>query len=239
MVFSDIHANLTALEAVLEDAGQVDAYWFLGDLVGYGPQPNECVERLRALPNLLAVMGNHDAAVLGKMPLGWFNAEARNMIVWTQSQLSPQNLAFLTQLPEKIMTEHVSLVHGSIRKPITEYIFSNSIAIASIALMETPFAFVGHTHHPLCWQSDDTTKITQFCKGQDGKKVAMEPKAIFNPGSVGQPRDGDPRAAYALYIPEEHLWEWRRVEYDISQTQNLMLNMGLSPYNALRLTVGK
>ncbi len=238
LVFSDIHANLTALEAVLEDAGRVDAYWFLGDLVGYGPQPNECVERVRSLPNLLAVLGNHDAAVLGKMPLGWFNAEARNMIVWTQSQLTPQNLAFLAHLPEKIITESVSLVHGSIRRPITEYIASDSVALASIALMETPFAFVGHTHHPLCWQGEDT-KTIQFCKGQHGQKVTMKPKAIFNPGSVGQPRDGDPRAAYALYTPEEHLWEWRRVEYNISQTQNLMLNMGLSPYNALRLAVGK
>ena len=236
LVFSDVHANLTALEAVLEDAGQVDGYWFLGDLVGYGPQPNECVERVRALPNLLAVLGNHDAAVLGKMPLEWFNSEAKNMVVWTQAQITAENYAFLASMPEKIVSNEVTLAHGSVRKPVTEYILSEDIALASFNLMETPFAFVGHTHQPGCWQTDGI--YIRFCRATD-EPVEMRPRSIFNPGSVGQPRDGDPRAAYAIYYPEKRLWEWHRVEYDIAKTQKLMLNLGLSPYNAMRLALGR
>ena len=236
LVFSDIHANLTALEAVLEDAGQADAYWFLGDLVGYGPQPNECVERVRTLPNLLAVLGNHDAAVLGKMPLEWFNSEARNMVVWTQAQITTENYAFLASMPDKIVRDDATLAHGSMRKPVTEYILSEDIALASFNLMETPFAFVGHTHQPVCWQTDGI--YIRFCRATS-EPVEMRPRAIFNPGSVGQPRDGDPRAAYAIYYPEKHLWEWHRVEYDIAKTQELMLNLGLSPYNAMRLALGR
>lgn len=237
LVFSDIHANLTALEAVLADAGPVDAYWFLGDLVGYGPDPNECVARVRALPNLSAVPGNHDAAVLERMPLNWFNREARNLIRWTQERLTPENLAFLERLPEQVRLDDVTLLHGSPRAPITEYILTAEIAAEALAVLETDFCFVGHTHTPARWQQEGD--FVRFYPPATGEALRLEPRAILNPGSVGQPRDGDPRAAYALYDPETHTWEWRRVPYDIAAVQKRMRSFGLSPTNVLRLAVGR
>ena len=237
LVFSDIHANLTALETVLADAGAVDAYWFLGDLVGYGPDPNECVARVRSLPNLSAVLGNHDAAVLEKMPLDWFNREARNLIRWTQERLTPENFAFLQQLPERQLQGEVLLVHGSPRAPVTEYVLTAEIAAESLAHTEADFCFVGHTHAPARWQEEDGG--VRFCLPRAGEALQLEPRAILNPGSVGQPRDGDPRAAYALYDTETRTWEWRRVPYDIGAVQQRMRAWGLSPTNILRLAVGR
>ncbi len=237
LVFSDIHANLTALEAVLADAGPVEAHWFLGDLVGYGPDPNECITRVRALPNLSAVPGNHDAAVLERMPLTWFNREARNLIHWTQERLTPENLAFLQQLPEQVRHNDVLLVHGSPRAPITEYILTSEIAAASLEVMPTDFCFVGHTHTPVRWQEENG--FVHFYPPTAGEALALKPRAILNPGSVGQPRDGDPRASYALYDTETHTWEWRRVPYDIAAVQARMRAFGLSPTNILRLAMGR
>ncbi|HFC10171.1 MAG TPA: metallophosphoesterase [Chloroflexi bacterium] len=237
LVFSDIHANLTALEAVLADAGPVDAHWFLGDLVGYGPDPNECVARVRSLPNLVAVLGNHDAAVLEKMPLNWFNREARNLIRWTQERLTPENFAFLQQLPEQQPQGKVLLVHGSPRAPVTEYILTAEIAAEALARTEASFCFVGHTHSPAHWQEEDGG--VRFCPPVLGEALPLKPRAILNPGSVGQPRDGDPRAAYALYDTEAQTWAWRRVPYDIGAVQQRMRALGLSPTNVLRLAVGR
>ncbi len=237
LVFSDIHANLTALEAVLADAGPVDAHWFLGDLVGYGPDPNECVARVRSLPNLVAVLGNHDAAVLEKMPLNWFNREASNLIRWTQERLTPENFAFLQQLPEAHVQGEVLLVHGSPRAPVTEYILTSEIADEALARTEANFCFVGHTHSPARWQEEDGG--VRFCPPVNGEPLPLKPRAILNPGSVGQPRDGDPRAAYALYDTEAQTWTWRRVPYDIGAVQQRMRALGLSPTNVLRLAVGR
>ena len=237
LVFSDIHANLAALEAVLQDAGAVEAYWFLGDLVGYGPDPNECVERIRTLPNLTAVLGNHDAAVIGAMPLGWFNRAARRGVQWTREQLSPENLAFLSQLPEIRQHDDVTLLHGSPRAPITEYLLTSEEAADAFAVLPTDFCFVGHTHYPAWWQEEDGVVSDRAPRG--GEVWTLTPRAILNPGSVGQPRDGDPRAAYALYDTVAHTWEWRRVAYDILAVQARMAALGLSPVNAMRLAVGR
>ncbi len=237
LVFSDIHANLTALEAVLADAGPVDAHWFLGDLVGYGPDPNECVARVRALPNLVAVLGNHDAAVLEKMPLNWFNREASSLIRWTQERLTPENFAFLQQLPEEHFEGEVLLVHGSPRAPVTEYILTTEIAAEALAHTKARFCFVGHTHSPARWQEEGGS--VRFCPPVNGESLPLKPRAILNPGSVGQPRDGDPRAAYALYDTETQTWTWRRVPYDIGAVQQRMRALGLSPTNVLRLAVGR
>jgi diadenosine tetraphosphatase ApaH/serine/threonine PP2A family protein phosphatase len=209
----------------------------LGDLVGYGPDPNECVARVRALTNLSAVPGNHDAAVIEQMPLTWFNREARNLILWTQEHLTAESLAFLQSLPQRARHNDVMLVHGSPRAPITEYILTSEIAAASLAMMETDFCFVGHTHSPARWQEEDG--FVRFYPPAEGEPLHLEPRAILNPGSVGQPRDGDPRAAYALYDTETHTWEWRRVAYDIAAVQQRMRALGLSPANILRLAMGR
>ena len=236
LVFSDVHANLTALETVLADAGVVDAYWFLGDLVGYGPDPNACVERVRALPNLTRVLGNHDAAVLGRLSLSWFNREARKLVQWTREQMTPENLDFLAATPETAQAGDVLLVHGSPRAPVSEYILSTEVAAASFAAFTEPFCFVGHTHRPIRWQEEEGL-VNVYLPATE--PLTLQPRAILNPGSVGQPRDGDPRAAYAIYDTEAHTWAWHRVAYDVEAVQHRMLALGLSPLNAMRLALGK
>ena len=237
LVFSDVHANLTALEAVLADAGEVDAYWFLGDLVGYGPDPAACVARVQALPNLTRVLGNHDAAVLGKIPLGWFNNEAQRLVHWTIAQLSEANVAFLAVAPEQAVLGDITLTHGSPRAPITEYILTTEVAATAFKHFKTNFCFVGHTHQPVHWQARHG-EISGHA-AEAGTSLTLTPRAILNVGSVGQPRDGDPRAAYALYDTETHTWEWRRVAYDIAAVQQRMESLGLSSINTMRLAVGR
>jgi len=237
LVFSDVHANLTALEAVLADAGTVDAHWFLGDLVGYGPDPAACVARVQALPNLIRVLGNHDAAVLGKIPLGWFNDEAQRLVRWTQEQLSEANLTFLAAAPERVVQGDVTLAHGSPRAPVTEYILTTDVAATAFRHFETDFCFVGHTHQPVRWQ--ELHGQVSVHAAEAGIPLTLTPRAILNVGSVGQPRDGDPRASYALYDTETRTWEWRRVIYDIAAVQQRMEALGLSPINARRLAVGR
>lgn len=237
MVFSDVHANLIALEAVLADAGPVDAYWFLGDLVGYGPEPAACVERVQALPNLVRVLGNHDAAVLGKIPLTWFNPEAQKLVLWTREHLTDANLAFLAAAPEIEVFDNITLVHGSPRAHYTEYILTTEIAAVSFRHLKTDFCFVGHTHQPVRWQEEDG--FANVYPAVPYEPLTLMPRAIINVGSVGQPRDGDPRASYALYDTETRVLEWRRVPYDIVAVQDHMARLGLSPRNALRLSVGR
>ena len=238
LVFSDVHANLTALEAVLADAGAVDAYWFLGDLVGYGPDPAACIARVHALPRVTRVLGNHDAAVLGQMPLEWFNSEAQRLILWTREQLSEADMAFLAEAPEQAVFNDITLVHGSPRAPVTEYILTAEAAAEALKKAKTDFCFVGHTHQPVRWQEEADGSIHRYA-ARAGETVALTPRAVFNVGSVGQPRDGDPRAAYALYDTNTHEWTWRRTPYDVKAVQQRMDALGLSPINARRLSAGR
>ncbi len=237
LVFSDVHANLPALEAVLADAGAVDAYWFLGDLVGYGPDPKACIARLRGLQPLARVMGNHDAAVLGQMPLRWFNEAAQKHLLWTQDRLDAEDLAFLATASQQQIIDDVTLVHGSPRAPITEYLLGSEEAEAALRDLTTPWGFFGHTHKPILWQ-EEGGQVSLY-PAAPNKVLHLKPRALLNPGSVGQPRDGDPRAAYAIYDPDHRLWTWHRVAYDIAAVQKRMQNFGLPERNILRLTVGR
>lgn len=237
LVLSDIHGNLPALEAVLEDAGVVDATWCLGDVVGYGAQPNEAAARLRKLPNLTCVMGNHDAAAVGKIDQDAFNDEALLSLRWTINVLTPDTREFLKDLPEKIEVEGCTLVHGSPRSPIWEYIgdpYSAEVALLGIA---TPYGLVGHTHHPLVFYFDEHGMLT-WVFPVDGQKYIIKPPVIFNPGSVGQPRDRDPRAAYAIFDPQNGVWESHRVQYDTLESSDLIQQAGLPLRHAIRLVEG-
>ena len=239
LIISDIHANLTALEAVLADAGKVDEVWFLGDLVGYGPDPNECIERVRALPNLTCLMGNHDLAAVGNMPLAAFNTEARRSLAWQRETLTPENLTFLRALPSELQTRgEISLVHGSPRDPVWEYVLNTLVARISLQFFETPWCFVGHSHFQAVFQyhpeEDDLTIETP----EAGGRYPLTGRAILNPGSIGQPRDRNPHAAYALYYPEEKIWEPRRVAYDVKSVQKRILDAGLPARHAERLAGG-
>lgn len=238
LVLSDIHANLTALEAVLRDAGSPDAAWCLGDLVGYGPDPNDCIDRVRSLPNLLCLIGNHDQAALGNIPLTRFTRDARETADWTMQILSPDNQAFLRALPARITTDDFTLAHGSPRQPVWEYILDPAIAALNFQAFDTDYCLVGHSHLPLMFHHDaqNGRAIPAAVRWDDPNPLT--PRMIVNPGSVGQPRDMDPRSAYAILDTEAKTWEPRRVEYDVASVQLRILRAGLPERQALRLIAG-
>jgi len=239
LIISDVHANRTALETVLADAGAVDATWCLGDLVGYGPDPNDCVEIIRALPNLICLKGNHDAGALNSMNLAVFNADARRSLLWTQSNLSPQARRFLEELQDKVQrVDDVSLVHGSPRDPLWEYVLNTVTARINIEKLETPWCFVGHSHQQCMFEMDVKRELVDLKVPPPGKPYPLASRAILNPGSVGQPRDRNPQSAYAIYDPAKHIWEPRRVAYDIGAVQKRIRAQGLPEKHAARLAEG-
>ena len=238
LVISDVHANLPALEAVLQDAGNIDAVWCLGDLVGYGPFPNQCVERIRSLPNLVSLLGNHDAAALGQIDVEAFNLEARLSVTWMKSELTPDALEFLNSLPEKVVVGDVTLAHGSPRNPVWEYILDVRTAAVNFRYFETQLCFIGHTHLPTVYTLAEENDLAKVSMPGTNQGLDLAERMILNPGSVGQPRDHDPRASYAIYFPEEHVWEYHRADYDVASVQQRILDLGLPPRHAIRLSEG-
>lgn len=242
LLISDIHANLVALEAVLEDAADepYEAIWCLGDLVGYGPRPNECIETLRHQPKpLVCIAGNHDWAALGRIPLEEFNPDARRACEWTKSRLTHENRNYLASLPEAHLEGTFLLVHGSPRQPIWEYILYPGLAAANFPHFHTPFCLVGHTHIPIIFEEASIPEETiALAPSLDGPVSLAEGRFIVNPGSVGQPRDGDPRASYALLDPEAREICFRRVPYPVERTQEDMLSQNLPPRLIARLSYG-
>lgn len=238
LVISDIHANLPALEMVIADAGEVDAVWCLGDLVGYGPHPNECIALVQDLPGLICLLGNHDAAVLERIDPLVFNSEARQAVLWTQEVLTDSSLAFLAELPERVVAGQVTLVHGSPRQPVWEYLLDVYAATRNFSHFDTRYCYIGHTHLPVIFELNDRQPVASLAIPEPGKKVTLSPRMIINPGSVGQPRDRNPHAAYALYEPEANTVEFRRVAYDIAGVQETMQAAGLPERHIQRLTLG-
>ena len=238
LIISDIHANLTALDTVLADAGNFGAVWCLGDLVGYGPDPNECILRIRQLPNLVCIIGNHDAAALKQIDPATFNPEARQAIRWTQNALSEGSLIFLQNLPETIVLDNVTLAHGSPRQPVWEYLLDTHTATRSFDHFQTPYCFVGHTHLPVIYSKKYDSNSAHLSIPTPNSQVELSPREIINPGSVGQPRDRDPRAAYAIYDSDAGTFEFRRIAYDIASVQERMRAAGLPERHIHRLSVG-
>lgn len=238
LVISDIHANRTALEAILADAGSVDQIWCLGDIVGYGPDPNDCIEIIRNLPNLVCVMGNHDAAVCEQISHEVFNMEARHAISWTHKAIKPHNLEWLKALPERVELDHVTMVHGSPRNPVWEYLLEPAIAGLNFNHFTTDLCFVGHTHLPMLFEKIGQQRIAQWPYPTSNQEIPLHGRFIINPGSVGQPRDRDPRASYGIYDSNNRIWLPRRIPYNIKEVQTRIFAARLPDRHAIRLSDG-
>ena len=239
LVISDIHANYTALEAVLEDAGTVDETWCLGDMVGYGPDPNAVVELIREIPSLTCILGNHDVAVIGRIPFEAFNGDARRTLVYHERVLTADNMDFLRSLPSNLkVREGVSLVHGSPRDSVWEYILNTLSARLNFDHFTTLCCFVGHSHIQCMFQLDQSTDRVNLKQAKVGEPVKLQQRLIANPGSVGQPRDRDSRAAYAIFDSTAQTWEPRRVVYNIAEVQQRIREAGLPEKHAVRIAEG-
>ena len=235
-VLSDIHANLAALDAVLAAAGPVDAIWQLGDVVGYGPDPDGVVERLTAV-GAVGVAGNHDLAALGGDEIDWFNPDAKAAMLWTRGRIGEATRAWLASLPRTRVEAGMTLVHGSPRDPVWEYVTSVPVARANLAVLGTPIGLHGHTHLPMAW-ADRDGRIDAISPGP-GSAFRLDGRpALLNPGSVGQPRDGDPAAAWLEIDTDAGLATWRRTAYDIEAVRAAMTDAGLPGRLADRLRVG-
>jgi diadenosine tetraphosphatase ApaH/serine/threonine PP2A family protein phosphatase len=235
-VLSDIHANLAALDAVLAAMPSVDAIWQLGDVVGYGPDPDAVVGRLRQV-GAIGVRGNHDAAALGALDIDAFNIDARHAMEWTRATVGEETLAWLRDLPERVEVEAFTLVHGSPRDPIWEYVTSTPVARASIAAMTTPAGLHGHTHVPIAFVDDDG-RLETMSPGA-GSQLAIEGRRMLvNPGSVGQPRDGIPTASWLILDTDADSIGWNRTAYDVASVQVAMMEAGLPERLVARLSYG-
>ena len=240
LIVSDIHANLAALDAVLSDAGEgggFDRAWSLGDSVGYGPQPDECVAKLRDI-GAVCVLGNHELVALGQISIENFNPYAAAAAEWTMERISAETRQFLETLPRKVDANGFTLVHGSPRDPVWEYMTSEAAVFQNLEHLQMINCAFGHTHVPAVFRIEGFTPVFGYPKDGDSASI-VGARHFINPGSVGQPRDGDPRAAYALLDTTEGAISFHRVEYDIGVTQRLMIEAGLPDMLIDRLSLGR
>lgn len=240
-IVADIHSNLEAFEAVLRHAeagGPIDRLWCLGDVVGYGPEPSACIELLNRCPHV-SVAGNHDLAAIGKMGTEEFNPAAAEAAHWTAQQLSVEERKYLEEMPLVAKEGDFTLVHGTLRHPEWEYLLSGEEAEAHFGLQETPYSLVGHSHVPFV-AVETAGRSAAMVSLADGDELELsEDRLAINPGGVGQPRDGDARAAYALYESDARTVAFHRVEYDIGATQRKMEAAGLPRALIERLSHGR
>ena len=245
-VISDVHANLAALQAVLADIDAVApgaAIWHTGDIVGYNAEPNEVLALLRER-GAVGVMGNHDAAVLGELPIDWFNPAAATAVRWTTTHLTPESASWLHALPRISEMGAATLAHGSVLKPLEEYVNDSEIAAENLSALSTPVLFHGHTHIPAYWALRGGQPASVVI---DGRAQPLLSPALINVGAVGQPRDGDTRASWVLWDRSDDgsavgalgTVTWRRVAYDVARTQQLVRAAGLPEFLAARLAVGE
>ncbi len=240
LIVSDIHSNYTALETVLAVAGSFDQLWNLGDTIGYGPRPNECVVSMQAYADVM-LSGNHDLACLGKIDLSDFNPDARAANIWNGKQLDDANRALLDELaPQYEVDDRFLLAHGSPREPIWEYLLSRAQAEDNFAQFTQQVCFIGHSHVPLIIRMPRDGECSEPMLADADLLLEIEPdcRYFFNPGSVGQPRNQDPRAAYAILDTDSNTVLFKRIEYDIAHTQRQMREARLPPALIRRLEYG-
>jgi diadenosine tetraphosphatase ApaH/serine/threonine PP2A family protein phosphatase len=239
-VVSDIHSNLVALETVLAAAGTYDELWCLGDTIGYGPRPNECVALMRQHAKYI-ITGNHDLASLGKIDLRDFNPDARKANIWNGEQLLDEHREWLELLPPDMpVNERFTLAHGSPREPIWEYLLTPEQAMANFELFPQEICLIGHSHVQLGFRLRPGYERSERFLPDRSRTVELDgaTRYFINPGSVGQPRDQDPRAAYAIIDTEANNIRFNRVEYDIQKTQRQMQDAGLPSALIRRLEFG-
>lgn len=240
-VLADIHANLTALEAVLADIeqrGGAEEVWCPGDIIGYGPDPHECIALVRKTCKI-CVAGNHDLAAAGIIDISDFNEYAAAANLWTAQQLTREDIDFIKSLPLTVERGDFTIVHGSPREPIWEYIFDAATAEENIEWLTMPCCLVGHTHVPAVFAPGRSGQATAG-RIEDGAEVKLDKEwLIINPGGVGQPRDGDPRASYGLIDTNRRLFALHRVPYDIPAVQSRMRERGLPEMLWRRLEYGR
>ena len=235
-VLSDIHGNLPALEAVLSALRPFDAVWQLGDVVGYGPQPDEVVALLAA-ESAVGVRGNHDSAAIGELSTDAFNDDARAAVEWTAERIDAQTRSWLAALPLTTVDAPFTMVHGSPRDPTWEYVFTSGVARANLRSFDTRHCLVGHTHVPAVFRQRGTAMDGINPLSGDTFELGGQ-RVIVNPGSVGQPRDGDPRASAMVIDTDAQRLEWHRVEYSIDKVQKLMSQEDLPIRLIARLRYG-
>ncbi|MEP6871049.1 MAG: metallophosphoesterase family protein [Anaerolineaceae bacterium] len=239
-LLSDVHSNLAALDAVLAHASgeRYEAVWHMGDLVGYGPDPDAVVARMIA-EGARCVMGNHDAAAIGTIDIAAFNGPAAEAAQWTMRTITDASRAYLAALPQMEEDGLFTRVHGTASDPIWEYLSTYEAALRHFAAVQTQFSVVGHTHLPLVIRELDGAAVDASTPNE-GELVALgEGRVCLNPGGVGQPRDGDPRSAYALLDTTEGSVTFHRVSYDIARTQARMHACGLPLMLIERLARGR
>ncbi len=236
-VLSDVHSNLHALEAVLADAdvAGVDEIWCLGDVVGYGPRPNECAALLQERTSI-CLAGNHDLVVLGKISIATFGGEAGVAAHWTREELDATAHAFLATLEPSVAVPGAELFHGSPLDPVWDYVLSEDVARRCFAATSAPLVLVGHSHIAL-----ELNEGSPIRGGQAAAETTVDLSAgrwLLNPGSVGQPRDGDPRASWLEIDNEAGRARFRRTNYPVERTQAEMRARGLPELLAERLMHG-
>jgi diadenosine tetraphosphatase ApaH/serine/threonine PP2A family protein phosphatase len=238
-LISDIHGNLEAFEAVCAAISRekVDRYIFIGDIVGYGADPARCIELLRAISPAVLIAGNHEWGVCGLLGLDYFNDYAAAAVVWTKGVLKEEEVSFLRSFGLVHEDGVMTLVHGTVDSPEKfYYVLDAGDAARSMRFMKTRVCFVGHSHSPGIYSSDDASasRVTG-----DEAKLETAKRYVINIGSVGQPRDGDPRASYAVFDDTAGTVAIRRVRYDIGKAQEKILAAALPPALAYRLGIGR
>ena len=243
VILSDVHANIQALRAVLDDVTRTAPgapIWHCGDVVGYGASPNEVVAELQRV-GATGVMGNHDLAALGDDVIETFNEGAHAAALWTRDVLTAESRSWLRALPKVLEMGSATIVHASLRDPIMEYVVQPEIAEENLRALATPLLFHGHTHIPALWSLQDGVAHATHIGSE---AIALRTGSLVNAGSVGQPRDRDPRAAWLLWERDElgaglGTATWRRVEYNIPAAQEAIDTAGLPDFLASRLDVGR
>lgn len=237
-IFSDIHGNLEALEAVLNhmESQNVDEYVCLGDIIGYGANPNECTDLVREKCKYI-VAGNHDFAVVGKTDTNFFNPYAKQAVFWTRQALTTKNFSYISNLPQDKYDGNRIYVHATPSKPLVwGYIFSNYEALNEFSFFTQKMCFIGHSHFPVVIEYKDSKCL--FRRDLD-VQLEDDKRYIFNVGSVGQPRDGDCRACYCIYDTDQQHINYYRVDYDLAKAQQKILDADLPKILAERLALGK